>query len=60
MKPFLSGIVGGGSVIAGFLIAAHSTYAFGDWGLFILEILWAALLATCGLLFLLTVLEVRK
>jgi hypothetical protein len=58
-RAFLSGIIGGVAVIAGFLIAGHSVFAFGDWGLFVLEILWAAVLVTCGLLFLIKVMEFR-
>jgi len=60
--PFLSGVVGGAAVIVGFLIAAHSTAAIRDrdWQYFTVQFLCAACIGIGGVLFLLTVLELRK
>jgi hypothetical protein len=59
MKPFLSGVTGGAAMIGGLVLAIHSAAAYGDrnWGLFALEVSWAAIIAICGLLFLLRVME---
>lgn len=60
--PFLSGIVGGGAVIVGFLILWHSTAAIRDrdWQYFTVQFLCAAIITIGGVLFLLTVLELRE
>lgn len=60
--PFLSGIVGGAAVIIGFLIAWHSVAAIGsrDWEFFTVQFLCAAIVGIGGVLFLLTVLELRR
>lgn len=60
--PFLSGIVGGAAVIVGFLIAWHSTSAIRDrdWQYFTVQFLCAVCIGSGGVLFLLTVLEMRK
>lgn len=60
--PFLSGIVGGAAVITGFLIAWHSAAAIRDrdWQYFTVQFLCAACIGVGGVLFLLTVLELRN
>lgn len=60
--PFLSGIVGGGAVIIGILIAWHSAAAIRDrdWQFFIVQLLCATIIGIGGVLFLLTVMEMRK
>lgn len=59
--PFLSGVVGGGAVIIGFLIAWNSRLAIreGDWQYFTVQLLCAACIVVGGALFLFTVLELR-
>lgn len=60
--PFLSGVVGGAAVIIGFLIAWHSVAAIRDrdWQFFAVQFLCAACIGIGGVLFLLTVLEMRN
>jgi hypothetical protein len=60
--PFLSGIVGGSAVIIGFLIAWHSADAVRDrdWQYFTVQLLCAAIIGIGGVIFLLTVLELRN
>ena len=62
MMPFLSGIVGGAAVIIGFLIAWHSVAAIQDrdWQYFTVQFLCAACIGAGGVVFLLTVLEMRR
>lgn len=60
--PFLSGIVGGAAIAIGLLIAWHSVPAIGDrdWQYFTVQFLCAACIGSGGVIFLLTVLELRK
>ena len=60
--PFLSGVVGGAAVVIGLLIAWHSLPAIGDrdWQYFTVQALCAACIGAGGVLFLLTVLELRE
>lgn len=59
--PFLSGIVGGAAVVIASLILWHSAAAIGDrdWQYFTVQALSAACIGIGGVLFLLTVLELR-
>lgn len=62
LLPFLSGIGGGAAVVIGFLVAWHSVSAIGDrdWQYFTVQSLCAAIIGIGGVLFLLTVLEMRN
>lgn len=62
IRPFLSGIAAGAAIVVSFLVAWHSLPAIrdGDWGFFTLQFLCAACTGSGGVVYLLTVLEIRK